>query len=247
MKNRKTIAIVSLIVGLILAAGLITLNVIQNKQVTMVYMTTHPVNAGAYYTDDDIKAKQILKKDKLDGYIDNKEDIVGKIASVDLVANDIISKDKVSEYAENTDNQFLDIPSGKQAISFSVSGGADSVSNKLKVGDIIRIYNYQSGIDGGTAKMFDTLKYVRVASITSSGYQDVQNNGNDGTNANISDTSSETEKTNSSYSTITVIVTTKQAQDIIKIEKNGGAYVTLISRGNPEVAEQLLAKQDKAA
>lgn len=244
MKNRKMIGIIAIVVGVVLSAALILLNIYQNSSVTTIYMTKAPITAGAYITKDDIVNKTITKKYKLDSYITNPEDIIGKCAAVDLVANDIFTEDKVSEYAENTDNQFLNIPSGKQAISFSVSGGSDSLSNKLKVGDIIRIYDYQNK-NGGTANNYDSLQFVRVASITSSGYEDVTDNGNDGTKSSLASNSSSSEKESKSYSTITVIVSSEQAKDIIKVEKGNGAYITLISRGNDQLAKELLERQDK--
>lgn len=243
MKSRKILGVIGLVVGIIIAVGLITLNIIQNRQVTQIYMTKTSVSAGAYLSSENVVKSTMLTKDVQDSYITNENDIIGKIATVDLVANDIISKDKVSETADNTDNQFLSMESGKQAISFSVTGGADSLSNKLKVGDIIRIYNYDSD---KKVNLYDSLQYVRVASITSASYQDITGNGNDGTQKQVASSSSSTssDDKNTSYSTITVIVTTQQAEDIIRVEKNGGAYVSLISRGNADLAQELLDRQD---
>lgn len=237
MKSRKLIGIISVIIGVVLGLSLLLLNIIQNRQITPVYVTSKTVAAGAYLTEDNVERTTILTKDKHSDYITNPEDVIGKVATVDLVANDILSTAKVGEVAENTDNQFLSIPSGKQAISFAVSGGADSLSNKLKVGDIIRIYNYQTST--GEVVSPESLQYVRVASITSSAYQDVTGNGNDGTKQTQT-----ADESAPSYSTITVIVYTEQAQDIIKVQKNGGAYVSLISRGNADLAQELLDKQE---
>lgn len=237
MKSRKLIGIISVIIGVVLGLSLLLLNIIQNRQITPVYVTSKTVAAGAYLTEDNVERTTILTKDKHSDYITNPEDVIGKVATVDLVANDILSTAKVGEVAENTDNQFLSIPSGKQAISFAVSGGADSLSNKLKVGDIIRIYNYQTST--GEIVSPESLQYVRVASITSSAYQDVTGNGNDGTKQTQT-----ADESAPSYSTITVIVYTEQAQDIIKVQKNGGAYVSLISRGNADLAQELLDKQE---
>lgn len=239
MKNRKIIGIVAIVIGVLLATSLIGLNIVQVKQTSAIYITSKNINAGAQITTDDIEKRVILTKDKQSDYITDPNTIVGSYATVDLVANDIITNSKISTTAISTDNQFLSIPSGKQAISFSVSGGADSLSNKLKVGDIIRIYSYDKQKDNVIS--YDSLKYVRVANITSSGYQDVEGNGNDGTGKNSSNDNTDD---SSSYSTITVIVYTQQVDDLIRIQKNGGAYVTLISRGNDQVAEQLLKEQE---
>lgn len=238
MKNRKLIAIIAFVVGLIIAGGLLTLNFIQLKQTAQVYITSEKINAGAQITTDEIKSKKMLKTDIDDTYITNPNQIVNKYATVDLVSGDVITKSKVSDTAVSTDNQFLSIPSGRQAISFSVSGGSDSVSNKLKVGDIIRIYSYDN--QTRAVESPNSLKYVRVANITSSTYQDVENNGNNGNTSSSSSTDDVP-----SYSTITVIVYSNQAQELIRIQKAGSPYVTLLSRGNETVAEKLLNEQEK--
>ena len=238
MKKRRLIGIIALIVGVVIAGGLLTINFLQTKQTTTVYATNTTENAGAQITQDMITAEKIQIADKKDNYVTDPKAIVGCYATVDLVSDDIITAGKISKTAISTDNQFLSIPSGQQAISFSVSGGADSLSNKLQVGDIIRIYSYNKRADKVNSP--DTLKYVRVANITSSSYNDVKGNGNNG-----KDSGSSSDDSSKTYSTITVIVYTKQVNDIIRIQKSDGAYVTLISRGNDKVAEQLLKEQVK--
>lgn len=231
MSKRLLLGIVSIILAVLIAAGMLIFNLALSSQMVTAYVTTSEINEGEQIDESLIEEIKIHKKDLTSiNFVSSSEEIVGKFAAVDISKNDVITQNKISNVATSTDNQFLSIPSGKQAISFSVKGGADSLSNKLQAGDLIRIYSYNN--DGGVISP-DELKYVEVASVTSSDYKDVDNSAN---------TESEDETT--SYSTITVIVYTSQVEQLIKIQNEGGVYVTLISRGNAAVSEQLLKEQE---
>lgn len=229
MKKRTMIGIISIVAAVIVATILIIFNVILSAQMVTAYVSTQKLSEGQQITEELLETVEVHKSD-LNGInlISEPEEIVGKFATVDIAIGDFITTNKISAVATSTDNQFLSIPSGKQAISFSVKGGADSLSNKLAIGDIIRIYSYSNS--GGVVSP-NELKYVQVASITNSEYQD------------ITDKKKEDDES-SAYSTITVIVYTKQVEQLIKIQNEGGVYVTLISRGNDEVANQLLKEQE---
>lgn len=229
MKKRTMIGIISIVAAVIVATILIIFNVILSAQMVTAYVSTQKLSEGQQITEELLETVEVHKSD-LNGInlISEPEEIVGKFATVDIATGDFITTNKISAVATSTDNQFLSIPSGKQAISFSVKGGADSLSNKLAIGDIIRIYSYSNS--GGVVSP-NELKYVQVASITNSEYQD------------ITDEKKEDDES-SAYSTITVIVYTKQVEQLIKIQNEGGVYVTLISRGNDEVANQLLKEQE---
>ena len=229
MKKKKLIAIIAIVLGFLMAGSLVGIQLIStSKQETVVVSQTN-IKKGEQLSDKNLKTVKIYKNDIKENYCQTLDEVKGKYACVDIVGEDIITNSKISNNADATDNQFLSIPSGKQAISFSVDGGADSLSNKLEAGDIIRIYSYKDG----EVKVYKNLQFVRIASITSSNYKDVDQKSKDSSDDEIS-----------SYSSITVIVNTEQVEDIIEIENNKGAYVTLISRGNEELAQKLLSQQD---
>ena len=233
MKNRKTIGIVAMVVGIVASIFLVGFVVFNNINTVSVYTTATATNKGVQMTEDNIKVVKMKKSDVLEGYCTTKEGVVGKFAKIDMVANDIVTTEKIADTATATDNQFLSIPSGKQAISFSVAGGADSLSNKLLAGDIIRIFSYDAQATD-KVQVPKPLQFVQVASVTSSQFKDVDEKSKAGENDE-----------NSSYATITCIVTTEQAEEIIRVQKEGGCYVSLISRGNEKVASQLLTQQEQ--
>lgn len=226
MTKRAIIGIVCLILSLVLAGGLITTTIVQSTKMTTAYVTSSELPQGTLIKNNSVKEIKVHKSDQSSlGYISNKDDIVGKYAAVDMLAGDVITKDSVSANATATDNQFLSIPSGMQAISISVKSGPESLSNKLQVGDIVRIYTYGAN---GEILSPDELKYVQIAGFTTEEYKDVDGgNSDDGV-----------------YTTVTFIAYTSQVEQFIRAQKNG-AYFTLISRGSTERAEKLLAEQEK--
>lgn len=234
MKNKKTIGIISVIGALVLAIILVSVTITQSLGKVDVITTNKNIAKGQEITTSDLTVIKMNKGDVQENYILKTEEADKKFATVDIVSGDILTNSKIAKDATVGDNQFLSIPSGKQAISFSVQGGADSLSNKLIAGDIIRVYTYeQNGNKSSKVYSPEELQFLQIANITSSAYKDVDEKTKE----------SEDEKT-STYATITVIVDSVQAEKLIQLQKEGGVYVTLISRGNDKVTEQVLAQQE---
>lgn len=234
MRAKKIIGIVSVVSAVLIAVILAVTSIMQMAGRKDVVVTNKNLPKGQIITEADVTTMSINKGDVKENYILKKEDIVGKFASVDLVASDILSTSKVSDKSITGDSSFLSIPSGKQAISFKVEGGPSSLSNKLLTGDIIRVYTYDKERNENDRVYSPAeLQFVQVANITSSAYKDVDEKSKEGT-----------DKDKNAYSTITVIVAGPQVEKLVELQKEGGIYVSLISRGNETVANQLLAQQD---
>ena len=122
-----------------------------------------------------------------------------------------------------------DIPSGKVAISLTVKTLASGLSDKLQPNDIVRIYHFLE-----TAEEVPELRFVKVLSVTDS----------DGINVDNTKEPTEDEEPQQS-ATITVLASPEQARIITELENDGVAHVALISRNNDQLAEELLAEQDK--
>ena len=106
---------------------------------------------------------------------------------------------------------------------------ASGLSDKLQPGDIIRIYHFLE-----TAEEVPELRFVKVLSVTDS----------DGINVDNTKEPTEGEEPQQS-ATITVLASPEQARIITEMENDGVAHVALISRNNDQLAEELLAEQDK--
>ena len=60
MKSRKLIGIISVVIGVVLSLSLLLLNIIQNRQITPVYVTSKTVAAGAYLNEKNEKKGRIF-------------------------------------------------------------------------------------------------------------------------------------------------------------------------------------------
>ena len=114
-----------------------------------------------------------------------------------------------------------------------ITGGGSGMGlevAKLMGGDIISIYVTDK--DNKTT-VPATLKYVRVITTTTAGGVDepdvVENE--DGTKA--------------LPTTVTVLVSVKQAQQLASFEKNATMHVALVYRGEEKTANKFISKQDK--
>ena len=149
--------------------------------------------------------------------------------TADLAAGDYILTSKVSSVPVSSDVALNDIPSGKVAISLTVKTLASGLSDKLQPNDIVRIYHFLE-----TAEEVPELRFVKVLSVTDS----------DGINVDNTKEPTEDEEPQQS-ATITVLASPEQARIITELENDGVAHVALISRNNDQLAEELLAEQDK--
>ena len=149
--------------------------------------------------------------------------------TADLAAGDYILTSKVSSVPISSDVALNDIPSGKVAISLTVKTLASGLSDKLQPNDIVRIYHFLE-----TAEEVPELRFVKVLSVTDS----------DGINVDNTKEPTEDEEPQQS-ATITVLASPEQARIITELENDGVAHVALISRNNDQLAEELLAEQDK--
>ena len=157
------------------------------------------------------------------------DDVEGLYVTADLAAGDYILTSKVSSVPISSDVALNDIPSGKVAISLTVKTLASGLSDKLQPNDIVRIYHFLE-----TAEEVPELRFVKVFSVTDS----------DGINVDNTKEPTEDEEPQQS-ATITVLASPEQARIITELENDGVAHVALISRNNDQLAEELLAEQDK--
>ena len=157
------------------------------------------------------------------------DDVEGLYVTADLAAGDYILTSKVSSVPVSSDVALNDIPSGKVAISLTVKTLASGLSDKLQPNDIVRIYHFLE-----TAEEVPELRFVKVLSVTDS----------DGINVDNTKEPAEDEEPQQS-ATITVLASPEQARIITELENDGVAHVALISRNNDQLAEELLAEQDK--
>ena len=229
LNNRFIFGILSLVLAAVIAFVALPTIARQTNGKTEIVRITQPVLKGEKITSDNAEVVEVGGYNLPSNVAHSMEDVEGLYVTADLAAGDYILTSKVSTIPVSSDVALNDIPSGKVAISLTVKTLASGLSDKLQPGDIIRIYHFLE-----TAEEVPELRFVKVLSVTDS----------DGINVDNTKEPTEDEEPQQS-ATITVLASPEQVRIITEMENDGVAHVALISRNNDQLAEELLAEQDK--
>ena len=229
LNNRFIFGILSLVLAAVIAFVALPTIARQTNGKTEIVRITQPVLKGEQVTKENAEVVEVGVYNLPTNVSHSLEDVEGLYVTADLAAGDYILTSKVSSVPVSSDAALNDIPSGKVAISLTVKTLASGLSDKLQPNDIVRIYHFLE-----TAEEVPELRFVKVLSVTDS----------DG--INVDNTKEPTEDDEPQQSaTITVLASPEQARIITELENDGVAHVALISRNNDQLAEELLAEQDK--
>ena len=229
LNNRFIFGILSLVLAAVIAFVALPTIARQTNGKTEIVRITQPVLKGEKITSDNAEVVEVGGYNLPSNVAHSMDDVEGLYVTADLAAGDYILTSKVSTVPVSSDVALNDIPSGKVAISLTVKTLASGLSDKLHPNDIIRIYHFLE-----TAEEVPELRFVKVLSVTDS----------DGINVDNTKEPTEDEEPQQS-ATITVLASPEQARIITEMENDGVAHVALISRNNDQLAEELLAEQDK--
>lgn len=229
LNNRFIFGILSLVLAAVIAFVALPTIARQTNGKTEIVRITQPVLKGEKITSDNAEVVEVGGYNLPSNVAHSMDDVEGLYVTADLAEGDYILTSKVSTVPVSSDVALNDIPSGKVAISLTVKTLASGLSDKLQPGDIIRIYHFLE-----TAEEVPELRFVTVLSVTDS----------DGINVDNTKEPTEDEEPQQS-ATITVLASPEQARIITEMENDGVAHVALISRNNDQLAEELLAEQDK--
>ena len=229
LNNRFIFGILSLVLAAVIAFVALPTIARQTNGKTEIVRITQPVLKGEKITSDNAEVVEVGGYNLTSNVAHSMDDVEGLYVTADLAAGDYILTSKVSTVPVSSDVALNDIPSGKVAISLTVKTLASGLSDKLQPNDIIRIYHFLE-----TAEEVPELRFVKVLSVTDS----------DGINVDNTKEPTEDEEPQQS-ATITVLASPEQARIITEMENDGVAHVALISRNNDQLAEELLAEQDK--
>lgn len=233
MNSRFVYGILSLVLAGIIAFVAIPTIASKTNGVTEIVRVSVPVEKGGLITGESVETVEVGAHNLPENIARTPDDVIGKYATADLQVGDYFLSSKVSFTPLTSDVQLNNIPSGKVAISVTVKTLASGLSDKLQPEDIIRFYHFLD-----IAEEVPELQFVKVISVTDAKGLNVDN-------TKVPDPNSEDEEKQQT-ATITVLATPQQAQILTEMENNGALHVALVSRGNAELAEELLAQQDES-
>ena len=237
-KTRAFLGIVCIVLGLSVAfIGLPMLQMSISKTQDVVCFAEN-VKAGTKITESLLTVKEMSGYHLPTGALRDQEAAVGEYVTTDALAGDLVTAARLSKSYPGTDPQLADLPAGKVAISVSLKDLAESVSGKLREGDVIQLFAVEDDT-ALTAAAPQELQYVEVLAATYSDGADVTDDGGKSTESIDSGSSKET------LATVTLLCNQQQAAVLAGLEHNAKIHAALVVRGNDTAKEQALKTQDE--
>lgn len=234
MNNRFIYGILSIILAALIAFVAIPAVASKTNSTQEIVRMKNNVTRGTQITADDIELVEVGGFNLPLTVARKLEDVSGTYAAANLYVGDYILPEKVSSTPISSDLSLNEIPDGKVAISITTQTLATALSDKLQSGDIIRLYHYNDENVLEPVSDIPELRFVKVLSVTDSKGLDIDYT-----------TPPEEDEERQQTATLTVLATPEQAMLLTRYENEGMLHVALISRGNSELAEELLTRQDE--
>lgn len=234
MNNRFIYGILSIVLAAIIAFIAIPAVTSKTSSTCEIVRMKNTVTRGTLITADDIELVEVGGFNLPDSVARKLENVTGTYAAANLYPGDYLLPDKVSSVPLSSDLVLNEIPDGKVAISITTQTLATGLSDKLQDGDIIRLYHYDDENVLEPVTDIPELRFVKVLAVTDSKGLDIDYT-----------TPPEEDEERQQTATITVLATPEQAMLLTRYENEGLLHVALINRGNAELAEELLARQDE--
>ena len=234
MNHRFIYGILSIVLAAIIAFIAIPAVTSKTSSTCEIVRMKNTVTRGTLITADDIELVEVGGFNLPDSVARKLENVTGTYAAANLYPGDYLLPDKVSSVPLSSDLVLNEIPDGKVAISITTQTLATGLSDKLQDGDIIRLYHYDDENVLEPVTDIPELRFVKVLAVTDSKGLDIDYT-----------TPPEEDEERQQTATITVLATPEQAMLLTRYENEGLLHVALINRGNAELAEELLARQDE--
>ena len=229
---RLLYGILSIILALIIAFIAIPAVTRKTASTTEIIRIVETVYAGECITETDLETVTVGNFNLPQSLATKPEDVIGTYAVTNLYPGDYVLPQKVSNTPLSSDPSLDVIPDGMMAFSVSVRSLAVGLSDKLQVGDIVRIYHYDDNQVLDPVPDIPELHFVKVLAVT-------DENGYDTDYEQPEIVDVEKKQTAS----VTLLVSPLQARLLTLFENDGNIHIALVSRGNPKLADELLQRQ----
>ena len=229
MKNRTVLGVICIVLAVAIT---FVISPMVNKAAegkTKVVCFAHDISQGSEINEDDIEIVELTKNMLPEKYLTEKEKIIGKFANSDLYKGDVATEKKFTDNANSSVNVLSALSGDKVAMSITIQSFADGFSGKIQNGDIISICVTNKK---GETTIPAELKYVKVITTTTKGGVDE------------SEVIPNEDGTFDLPTTVTVLVTAKQAVILANYEKNAEMHIVLVYRGDEKSSQKFIEYQD---
>lgn len=216
------------------ATPLIQMNLSHTRPV--VVMTT-AVPLGAELTAEMLTLHDMGEVNLPEGTVLRIEDAVGQYLTIPAAEGDILTQLRLTDRFPTDDPVLTTLPEGMMAVSANLSELSQSVSGKLRAGDVIQIFavlsnsNTPENVDYHALEVPE-LQRVEVLSVTNADAMDIK----DGTALVPGESDRQ-------ISTITLAVNTAQASALAGLDHTATLHAALVVRGDAQGKANALEQQ----
>lgn len=191
------------------------------------------VKAGTKVTEDLLTVVDMSPYHLPSDTLHDLQAAVGKYVKTDAVAGDLATVSRFSEGYPGADPQMVGLPEDTVAISISLPDLSQSVSGKLRQGDIVQIFAVEDN-NSFQAAAPPELQYVEVLAASYADGSDVQE---------TQDTTVDNTAKDGALSTVTLLANAEQAACLAGLNQNAKLHVALVIRGDDAAKARALEAQ----
>ena len=192
MKKIKLVALgISLLVLVLGLMGPFSKENNVNTQVKEVFVAVVDIPQQTIIKEEMVEKVPMLETALTGSAITSLEDVVGNVSITDLYAKDTVTKDKISEPGSQKSGVSYNIPSGERAITLDVQASS-GIAGLIRVGNYIDIVNI---VDDEAKLLLQNKKVIAL-------------------DKKIKDEQKEVGPEQSTYMTVTLSVTPKEALEL---------------------------------
>lgn len=227
--SRVVLAVIAIFLSVFIIFVIVPVTQVNATEEVSIVVAKSPIDQGRLFTEENITTTVIARKYLPEFAITDKEEVLGQYAAVPIDAGDYLFTNKVTATSSNPAEWTTDLGPDHVAISFTIRNFAAGLSAKIQADDIISIIALEGDAEQPTIP--SELTYVRVLAVTANTAEEYVG-------------SKENQEGKLLPASITVLVTPEQAIKIAELDMNGNIYVALVSRDDPDRAEELLSAQE---
>lgn len=215
-QNKIIVGVICIVIAAVLAFFFLPSINKSKSNTEKIYVFKTAVAEGKKIEEGMLTVKEVGSYGLPESIVRDKDKIIGKYTSCNILPDEFILSSKLSEYAAN---QKLDevMAQGKMLVTVSLNSVASAVGNHLKSGDYISIIGYANE----TVVPYEELRAIEIYSVENENaekLEDVENN----------------EEAKHLASTVTLIVNQVQAEKLIHAEYSGKLHAVFVKRGAVE-------------
>lgn len=240
LKSKGFLGALCIVTALLLAFVAVPILQLQLAKTASVVVLACDVPASSRITAEMLTKREMGIAGLPAGTLYDSDLAVGQYLTVAGAADDVLTGKRLSSVLPGDDPELAALPAGKMAMSITLPDLAQSVSGKLRSGDIIQLFAVQKDTAGAPdensyeALAITELQRVEVLAVTNSAARDV-------VSGEVPLDATDTERL---IVTVTIAVNEKQAQAVAGLEQLATLHAALVVRGDAAAKTAALALQE---